>query len=59
MSPYVGMGLTTFVTQKNAGEQAFSNVRAPEVNVWVFGGIQGRFDLFGSKRPSIALASSD
>jgi len=59
VSPYVGAGLTTFLTQESAGEQAFTNVRGPDVNVWVFGGIQGRFDLFGSKGSSIALASND
>ncbi len=45
VSPYVGAGLTTFLTQELANQQTFSNVQSPNVNVWLFGGIQGRFDL--------------
>jgi hypothetical protein len=56
VSPYVGAGLTTFLAQELAGEQSFSNVHGPDVNVWIFGGIQGRFDLFGSPGPSVRLA---
>jgi hypothetical protein len=42
------MGVTTFLTQERAGESSFSNINSPNANVWLFGGIQGRFDLFGS-----------
>ena len=59
VSPYVGAGLTTFLTQELAGEQSFSNVHSPNVNVWLFGGIQGRFDLFGNSGPSMRLASAN
>ena len=59
VSPYVGAGLTTFLTQELAGEQSFSNVHSPDVNVWVFAGVQGRFDLFGSSAPSVRVASAD
>ncbi len=59
VSPYVGAGLTTFLTQQLVGEQSFSNVNSPNVNVWIFGGIQGRFDLFGNTGPSVRLASAD
>ena len=59
VSPYVGAGLTTFLTQELAGERSFSNVRSPDVNVWVFGGLQGRFDLFGGSAPASRLASAD
>ena len=58
LSPYVGAGLSTFFTQELAGEQSFSNVHSPDVNVWLSAGLQGRFDLFGrSGTPSVRLAS--
>jgi outer membrane protein W len=59
VSPYVGMGITTFLTQELANEQGFSNVHNPDANVWVFGGIQGRFDLFGNTGPTMKLASAN
>jgi outer membrane protein W len=59
VSPYVGAGLTTFLTQELAGEQSFHNVNSPNANVWIFGGIQGRFDLFGNTGSSVRLASSN
>ncbi len=58
VSPYVGAGLTTFFSQELAGQNGFSNIDSPNANVWVFGGIQGRFDLFGSSGPSMRLASN-
>jgi outer membrane protein W len=59
MAPYVGAGLTTFFTQQLAGQQSFSNVHSPDVNLWVFAGLQGRFDLFGTSTPTVRLASAD
>ncbi len=59
VSPYLGMGITTFLTQELAGEQNFGNVHSPDANVWVFGGIQGRFDLFGKTGPTMRLASAN
>ncbi len=59
VSPYVGAGLTTFLTQELAGEQAFSNVHSPDVNVWVFAGLQGRFDLFGSGPAPTRIATTE
>jgi outer membrane protein W len=59
VSPYVGAGLTTFLTQELVGEQSFSNVHGPDANVWIFGGIQGRFDLFGNAGPSMRWASAN
>ena len=58
LSPYVGAGLTSFFTQELAGEQTFSNVKSPDVNVWIFAGLQGRFDLFGRSGP-VRLASAN
>lgn len=58
VSPYLGAGLTTFFSQQLAGKDGFSNIDSPNANVWVFGGMQGRFDLFGSGGPSVRLASN-
>ncbi|MFN2547792.1 MAG: hypothetical protein ABR567_10195 [Myxococcales bacterium] len=58
IAPYVGAGLTTFLTQELAGQHSFSNVQSPNVNVWVFAGLQGRFDLFGTDASQIRLASA-
>ena len=54
ISPYVGATLTTFLTQELAQDQTFSNVRDPNVNVFVLGGIMGRFDVLGSSRTYVA-----
>jgi len=59
VSPYVGVGLSTFLTQELAGEQGFSNVHSPDANVWISAGIQGRFDIFGNTGPSMRLASAN
>jgi outer membrane protein W len=59
VSPYVGAGLTTFLTQKAANQQEFNNVQGPDVNVWIFGGIQGRFDLFGKSTSTMTVASAN
>ena len=59
VSPYVGAGVTTFLTQELAGQQSFSNVQSPNANVWLFAGLQGRFDLFGSPAPAVRLASAN
>jgi outer membrane protein W len=59
VSPYVGAGLTTFLTQELANESSFSNVHSPNVNVLIFGGTQGRFDLFGNSAPTVRLASAN
>jgi outer membrane protein W len=58
VSPYIGAGVTTFLSQERVGEQSFSNINSPNANIWLFGGIQGRFDLFGSGSPSPRLASN-
>lgn len=59
VSPYVGAGVTTFLTQQLASQQSFSNVDSPKVNVWLFAGVQGRFDLFGRPAEAIRLASAN
>jgi outer membrane protein W len=58
ISPYVGVGATTFLTQELAGQQVFTNVGSPNVNVWLFGGIQGRFDVLGSSPAPVRVASN-
>ncbi len=59
VSPYVGVGLTTFLSQELAGQGGFSSVNGPDVNVWISAGIQGRFDLFGREGPKVRLASAN
>ena len=59
VSPYVGAALTTFLTQETSGQGTFGNVKSPDVNVWVFAGLQGRFDLFGRSPASVRLASAN
>jgi hypothetical protein len=54
ISPYVGAALTSFLTQELAAQQVFTNVRDPNVNVFVVGGVMGRFDLFGGSRTYVA-----
>jgi len=60
VSPYASVGLTTFLTQQLAGQNGFSNVRSPDVNVWLAAGIQGRFDMFeGGSSLGPRVASND
>jgi hypothetical protein len=59
VSPYVGVGLTTFLSQELAGQGGFSSVPGNDVNVWVSAGIQTRFDLFGREGPAVRLASAN
>ncbi len=59
ISPYASAGLTTFLTQKFAGQSEFSNVHSPDVNVWLAAGIQGRFDIGGGSSHGTQLASND
>jgi hypothetical protein len=58
VAPYLGVGVTTFLTQELSSQQSFQNINSPTANVWLFGGIQGRFDLFGSGGPAVRLASN-
>jgi Outer membrane protein beta-barrel domain len=60
VSPYVGASATMFLTQELAQQTSFSNVSDPNVNVFFFGGVMGRFDILGAKAQDtrVALASN-
>jgi len=58
LSPYVGAGVTTFLTQELAADRGFSNVSSPKASVWIFGGLQGRFDVLGNTNSSSMRVAS-
>jgi Outer membrane protein beta-barrel domain len=49
VSPYLGASATLFLAQELAQQTSFSNVHDPNVNLFFFGGLMGRFDILGSK----------
>jgi hypothetical protein len=57
ISPVVGADLSTFLTQSTPANDSFHNVASPELNTFVFGGIQGRFDIPTQARPASSVAS--
>ena len=58
ISPYVGASATLFLAQELAQQTAFSNVHDPNVNLFFFGGLMGRFDILGSKAQGTEVASN-
>jgi outer membrane protein W len=60
VAPYVGASATLFLAQELAQQTGFSNVHDPNVNLFFFGGVMGRFDLGGTRRSSdLTLASNE
>jgi hypothetical protein len=51
VAPVIGADLSTFLTQATPGND-FANVSSPNVNTFVFAGVQGRFDIPTSARES-------
>jgi len=45
ISPVIGADLSTFFSQSTPDTQAFRNLSSPDVNTFVFAGLQGRFDI--------------
>ena len=45
ISPVIGADLSTFFTQSTPTATAFTNISSPNVNTFVFAGLQGRFDV--------------
>ncbi len=45
ISPVVGADLTTFFTQQTPTSNGWTNVSSPQVNTFLFAGLQGRFDI--------------
>jgi len=58
VAPYVGASATMFLTQQLAQQSTFSNISDPNVNVFFFGGVMGRFDIMGSKSEAPRVASN-
>jgi hypothetical protein len=59
LEPFVGMTLSTFLSQKASSAAAFTDVKDRAVSVQVLAGVIGRFDLFGhSGAPAALLASN-
>jgi len=53
VAPYLGASATIFLTQQLAQQSSFSNISDPNVNLFFFGGVMGRFDfLSGASRPA-------
>jgi hypothetical protein len=53
IAPVIGADLTTFFTQSTPVSNGSTNIQSPNVNTFLFAGIQGRFDIpTGSDSPS-------
>jgi hypothetical protein len=57
ISPVVGLDLSAFFTQSTPGSNAFGNVSNPNVNTFVFAGLQGRFDFPTGRGSASQMAS--
>ena len=57
VSPVVGADLTTFFTESTPQASAWSNIASPQVNTFVFAGVQGRFDIPTGAGSSSRVAS--
>jgi len=45
ISPVIGADLTTFFTQSTPTSNGFRNIESPDANLFLFAGVQGRFDI--------------
>jgi hypothetical protein len=54
LSPVVGVDLSSFFTQSTPAAETFHNISKPDVNTFVFAGLQGRFDIPSGKSPQVA-----
>lgn len=45
VSPVVGVDMTTFFTQSTPASNGYGNITSPQVNAFLFAGLQGRFDI--------------
>jgi outer membrane protein W len=57
IAPYIGASGTVFLTQQLSQANAFSNIDSPSANVFIYGGIMGRFDLFGRGGPTVVASN--
>jgi hypothetical protein len=54
IGPVVGVDLSTFFTQSTPTAGGFSNISNPNVNTFLFAGLQGRFDIPTGKSSQVA-----
>jgi hypothetical protein len=45
ISPVIGADLSMFLSESTPFASGFSNITDPKVNTFLFGGLQGRFDI--------------
>jgi hypothetical protein len=57
VSPVIGADLSMFLSESSPLSNGFSNIVEPKVNTFVFGGVQGRFDIPVAGGASSHLAS--
>jgi hypothetical protein len=58
IAPVFGGDASMFLSQSGPGQVGFANVGSPRVNFFLFGGLQARFDVGGSKSSSAYAGSS-
>ncbi len=58
IAPYVGASASLFLAQELAQQTSFSNVHDPNVNLFFFGGVMGRFDILGRRAQDTRVASN-
>jgi hypothetical protein len=58
IAPYVGASASLFLAQELAQQTSFSNVHDPNVNLFFFGGVMGRFDILGNRAQDTRVASN-
>jgi hypothetical protein len=57
IAPVIGADLTTFFTESTPASNGSSNIHSPNVNTFLFAGIQGRFDIPTGSDSSSRVAS--
>jgi hypothetical protein len=54
IGPVVGVDLSTFFTQSTPAHSAFTDISNPNVNTFLFAGLQGRFDVPVTRSTEVA-----
>jgi hypothetical protein len=54
ISPVIGADMSLFLTEETSGASSWTSISSPNVNTFVFAGVQGRFDV-----PTGSPASND
>jgi len=47
IAPVIGASMSMYLAQKSPGSEGYDEIDNPELNVYFFGGVQGRFDTLG------------